>query len=609
MQKYKKIPYGIASFEGLKENDNYYFVDKTRYIEEIENLGGKYLFFLRPRRFGKSLFLSMLEHYYDINTQDQFDELFGDTYIGKNPTGLRNSFPVLKLNFSGIPTNKGVEEIERSFDVKIRDNLYSFYQKYNHIYSFNKSFEEEFKNSTSAGDLMNHFIEVMQNLTIRYYLLIDEFDNFANNILIHHGKDHYIEVTHKAGFLRSFFASIKVATESRTIERMFATGVSPLVLSDVTSGMNIGDNISFDIIFNSMIGFTQVEVESMLDYYIDEKVVKKDERAEILTIFKNNYNNYSFSDNVTEKIYNTDMILYFFNKYIKSDKIPNNLIDENVRIDYGKLKFLILADREINGNFSLLSKIVDKSEISINLYHSFALNEILDKDKFVSFLYYLGLLTIKKYNFDIDYTLTIPNEVINTMVVDYIRQGLKDGYDLNINVDFLRQEFKKLAFQGEWHNLLSYILDKFYEATSVRDFVLREHRIKMFLLAYLNITPLYYIHSENEMNKGYADLFMQKNYSTTDMTQYEYLIELKYIKAADYRKLTAEEEKSQKLYEGVLRELIIEDVPKSHLQKVRIEAIEQLHQYAKGKQISCKLKKILIICSAQELLVLEEIND
>ncbi|MBN1970236.1 MAG: AAA family ATPase [Candidatus Delongbacteria bacterium] len=595
----KKIPYGIANFEKIKENGDYYYVDKTKYIEELENLGGQYLFFLRPRRFGKSLFISMLEHYYDINRKEQFHQLFGDTYIGINPTKLKNSFPILKLNFSGIPTDKDVEQIENSFNIVILGNIEIFFSKYSKIYNITEDVKKEVLNTKNAGDMLNRFISKMSELGIKYYLLIDEYDNFANNILVHHGKERYMRVTHQAGFLRSFFAAIKVATESRAVERLFVTGVSPLVLSDVTSGMNIGDNISPQIIFNSMIGFNQNEVEEMLDYYITEKLIKTSERVEILELFKANYNNYCFSDNTSEKVYNSDMILYFFNKFSQEKKIPNSLIDENVRIDYGKLKFLVLADRKLNGNFSILSELVEKGEVDTELIHSFALSDIVEKSKFKSFLYYLGLVTLKKHLYGNEYMLTIPNETINTMMVNYIRQGLDEIYDLTLDVDFLQREYKKLAFNGEWQPIIGYILEKFYEATSLRDFILREHSIKMFMLAYLNVTPLYFVESEPELNKGYADIFLRKNYSITDLTKFEYIIELKYIKAEEYRKISLEEKKSG---------LVIEEVPENHLAKVKKEAIDQLERYAKSKKITCNLKKVVIICSAKELLVLEEVK-
>ena len=573
----KKIPYGIANFEAIKENDNYYFVDKTRYIELIESLGTKYHFFLRPRRFGKSLFISILEHYYDINRKNQFEQLFGNTYIGKNPTPLRNSYPVLKLNFSGLPTYGDINSIQNSFNLKIRGNIHTFYVFNSSLTGGETQFEKDYKNLFEATDIFNEFVRLMYERGIKYILLIDEYDNFANNILTDHGKDNYQIITHGSGFLKGFFAVIKNATETRTVERMFVTGVSPLVLSDVTSGMNIGDNISPIPEFNSMIGFTQREVETMLDYYIENKVVKKEDREEILDIFRINYNNYCFSKKTNEKVYNSDMILYFFNKYIQQGEIPSNLLDENVRIDYSKMQFLILESKKLNGNFDILSEIVEKGECETDLIHSFALKELIEESKFKSLLYYLGLLSIKEFVYGTKFVLSIPNEVIRIMHFDYIRNSLKDSYDLKINIDFLKNEFDNLAFKGEWEKLLKYIIDKFYEASSIRDFIYREQGIKSFMLAYLNVTPLYFVESEKEMNKGYADIFLRKNYFTTPKTKYEYIIELKYVKS--------DEDKSEKAIELYKK-----------------EALEQIDRYAKSHNITCELKKIVIICSATELL-------
>ncbi len=578
----KKIPYGIANFEALKENNNYYYVDKTNNIEILENLGTKYHFFLRPRRFGKSLFISTLEHYYDISKKDQFEELFGDTYIGKNPTELRNSFPILKLNFSGISTNGSIKEVEHSFTMSMLGSIELFFAKYDKFYSFSNELKQEIYQEKSANDLFSRFISKMYQIDITYFLLIDEYDNFANNILTDHGRDNYQMITHGSGFLKGFFAIIKNATESRTIERMFATGVSPLVLSDVTSGMNMGDNISDKILFNSMIGFTKDEVETMLDYYIQQGRVKKEERDEILEIFRVNYNNYCFSKKTDEKVYNSDMVLYFFNNYLQQSEIPGNFLDENVRIDYSKLRFIILESKKLNGNFNILSEIMETGECETELIKAFALKDIIETSKFKSLLYYLGLLTIKEHIFGNNFKLTIPNEVIKTMHSDYIRNSLCESYDLKINVDFLKNEFMSLAFNGDWQKLLSYILEKFYEASSIRDFIYREQGIKSFMLAYFNVTPLYFVESEPEMNKGYANIFLRKNHLTTDKTKFEYIIELKYVKSD-------------------------EDKNEATVLKYKAEALKQIDSYAKSHKVSCTVKKIVIICTASELLFLGEV--
>ncbi len=533
------------------------------------------------------MWLSILEHYYDVNKKDRFEELFGDTYIGKNPTPLRNTYPILKLNFSGIPTDGSPEDIKTSFDLEFFLSISGFYTCYSHLYD-KMNIDLDYVNISNATDMLKKFIRVMRANSAQFYLLIDEYDNFANNILIHHGKERYQRVTHQAGFLRSFFAAVKNGTESGAIARMFVTGVSPLVLSDVTSGMNIGDNISNTILFNSMIGFTQDEVEEMLDYYIDAEVVKKEEREEIIELLQYNYNNYCFSEKVDEKLYNSDMILYFFNNYSQEKKIPSNLIDENVRIDYGKLRYLILEEQKLNGNFSILADIVETGQTETTLVHSFALSDIVEKDKFKSFLYYLGLLTIKEHYFASKYLLTIPNEVIKEMHYGYIRQALTEQYKLRIDTDLLEREFSNTAFNGDWQKLFTYILDEFFAASSLRDFVLREHSIKMFLLAYLNVTPLYFIESEPEMHRGYADFFFRKNYFTTDLTNYEYLVELKYIKSDD---LPAAPDKLEAL-----------------INTVKQEAVTQLLNYKKSRKITCKLIQLVIICSSKEVLLIEEVK-
>ena len=576
----KKIPYGIGNFGKLIE-ENFYYVDKTPYIEKLEFLGSQYLFFLRPRRFGKSLFLSMLEHYYDIKKKDDFDKLFGNTYIGKHPTKLKNSFPVLKFNFSGIKISGSIKEIEESFSNKIFLQLESFLIKYSDMINNVNEILNELRKINYIGDVFNSFVELLSRGNFKYYLLIDEYDNFANNILIEHGKDTYKNITHAGGFLRSFFAVIKNGTESRVIERLFVTGVSPLVLSDVTSGFNIGDNLSTDVMFNTMIGFTQSEVDNIVNYYIQNKAIKPEHKTIILDAMKIYYNNYTFSKSTSTKLYNSDMVLYYLHHYFKNKNLPDNLLDENVRTDYGKLRFLITEKGKLNGNFEILKTLLDKGEISGELVKSFSIGELIDEEKFRSILFYLGLVTIKENIFGNEYIYIIPNKTINILQWDYIRKAISENFPLKIDTDFLKREFINMAFRGEWKKLLTYILEKFYEASSIRDFVFHEEGIKMFLLAYLNVSPLYIVQSESEMEKGYADIFLQKDYIVTDKTKYEYIIELKYIKKQEIKKID--------------------------LKKVKEEAKKQLENYAKSKKIREKLIKIIIITTSDKLLSLEKV--
>ncbi len=598
----KKIPYGIANYEKIKKQ-NYYFVDKTQFIEKIESLGSQYLFFLRPRRFGKSLFISILEHYYDILRKDQFEELFGDTYIGKNPTELRNSLPVLKFNFSGIPTHGTVEEVEESFNKTIKLQVENFFIRYAAIYPGLEAIKDEVLSNERAGDILNSVIFKLAELNISYYLLIDEYDNFANNILIEHGKWTYRQVTHAGGFLRSFFAVIKNGTENRSIERLFVTGVSPLVLSDVTSGMNIGDNISTLEMFNKMVGLTEEDVDELLDYYIDKGKIKGEDRDLIKETIREHANNYVFSEKIEERLYNTDIVLYIVNKYLQDHKLPHDPIDPNIRTDYGKLRYLIVESKKVNGNFNVLQEIVDQNEIASTLIDSFSMEETIDETKFISLLYYLGLLTIKDKTPGGRYLFKIPNLTVTTLLWEYIRKAIGEVYDLRINIRLIQNLFEEMAFNGSWKPLFEYLLKEFYEVIkSNRDFIWREEGVVMFLLTYLTLSKLYIVEHEYETSAGYADIYLRKNWITTGLTRYEYLIEVKHVKLVRAKGISPQK-----------------------LQKIREEAIEQVNRYTSSlkrkipgfaeerrKQgdpsiVAPELKKIIIITSSKKVELMEEI--
>ncbi len=590
----KKIPYGIANYEKIK-TEGYYFVDKTHFIEKIESLGSPYLFFLRPRRFGKSLFLSILEHYYDILKKEEFETLFGDTYIGKHSTDLRNSFPILKFNFSTIAVGEGLEVAKKHFDLHVKNSIKSFFRKYGKIYPQIKKSEKEILSIGEAPAIMESFIATMYDAGIKYYLLIDEYDNFANNILIEHGKKIYKDTTHGRGFLRGFFAIIKAGTENRTIERLFITGVSPLVLSDVTSGMNIGDNISIYPSFEDMVGFTAEEVEKLVDYYIKEGAIKKSDKEKLLETISEFANNYYFSRQKRISVHNSDIILYIIKNYMQFGKLPDDPIDPNIRTDYGKLRFLVVESNRLNGNFNILQEIADKGEIDGNLVDSFPLEEIISEDKFVSLLYYLGLLTIKESYEGNLYSFTIPNLTVKNLLWEYIRKAIEEVYDLRISTRKLALMFRDMAHRGEWKDLFKFIFEEFYNlVSSVRDFIWREEGVSMFLRTYLSLSPYYIIESEYETSGGYVDIYLRKNWAITEMTRYEYLIELKHVKLEGRKKISADD-----------------------LKKIKQEAIEQIKKYASSKKLkpspfvdnsrAPELKKIIIITSSSQVEIMEEV--
>ncbi|MEI6141674.1 MAG: AAA family ATPase [Mariniphaga sp.] len=573
----KKIPYGISSFETIK-TDNYYFVDKTRYIEQIENRGSRYLFFLRPRRFGKSLLISMLEHYYDINGADQFEKLFGDTYIGQNPTPLRNSYPVLRFNFSMVKTQGTIEQLKHGFCLNVWVALDAFISKYKTRYGLDEDISRKIESQVDPGDMLLVFQSEMKRKHVFFYLIIDEYDNFANNVLIEHHAETYQRITHSGGFLRNFFTLIKGMTDSREIDRLFISGVSPLVMADVTSGFNIGENISLWPDFASMVGFNREELKELVDYYIPGQY------ETLFPLLSEWYDNYCFDNKLkTKNIFNSISILYFLQEFLQVNEVPIELIDENLRTDYGKLRFLILEDKKLNGNFSILKDLVQTKETTGRLVRSFALNEIIDTEKFRTLLFYLGFTTLKEISPAGRYTFTIPNKLINTLLWEFIQKSLDEAYKLKINTNFLEQSFTDMALMGTWKPAFHYILDKFYEAVSVRDFTFHEEGLKTFLLAWLNLTNLYDVISEKEKNKGYADICLEPDRRFTGYVKFDLIIELKYLKSEEI-------ETSEK-----------EEIAVIHAVKT---ASAQLLQYATNSKF--QTTKIIIVVSAKKLLYMEE---
>jgi hypothetical protein len=578
----KKILYGNSNFPYMIRGNGYY-VDKTRYIEELEGLGADYLMFLRPRRFGKSLFISMLEAYYDINKADEFEELFGELYIGKNPTEQRNSYPILKFNFSDVSSYGSIEQIEESFNKTVHGDIMLFYSKYESLTGGEKAFSEFFPTVDIAGDALRHFINLMQGKEIQFYLLIDEYDNFANNILAEHGKDIYYSLTHGVGFLRNFFTRIKAGTDSKTVAKMFATGVSPLVMSDVTSGFNISENISQDLIFNNMVGFTQEEVETAVDYYIEQKIVPTEDRERVLEVMKKNYDGYLFSPEASQSVYNSNSVLYLLNQYTKNKKMPAQIIDNNMITDYRKLQFLVTKGREENNNFTSLNTILQNNEIKAQLIRDFAVNDLLMQDKFISFLYYLGFLTIAKTG-AINDVFVIPNEMCKSILWEYIRKIIEEKY--NIDLLMLSTKLELMVEEGLWEQFFKYAFEQFYKAASNRDFIYREEGVKGFLLAYLNLANAYLVYSEPELNKGHADIYIAPNLNVfPEICPKHFLIELKYVKQSEIKPQS--------------KQALID----SHIKQAKA----QLEQYALDSRLPKDCVKLVAITTNEELLALQEV--
>lgn len=534
MNSIKLIPYGIANY-GLIREENYYYVDKTPYLHTLKN-AGRYLFFIRPRRFGKSLFLATMEGYYDVYYKDDYEQNYKDTWIYDHPLDDRHSYLVLSLNFSVVEPDP--KKIETSFHNHIQVAAVDFTVRYSDILSVNpkrKYYEEKIEESRSASDILTTLMQLSQGAKQKLMVMIDEYDNFANTILATVGEEAYLELTHGPGFFRSFFNVLKKGTTGMgaPISRSIITGVSPFTMDDVTSGYNIGKNVSLDPDLDRMLGFTEEEVIDLIEYYRSKGKIYHSNQY-LMKILTQWYGNYRFSEKGNGQLFNSDMILYFFDHYMSRKELPDELIDRNVRIDYGKLRHLIIIDKgnqkTSNGNFEQLRSIIKEGKISSTLVKGFPLEQLTSRENFVSLLFYFGLLTIEQGETG-GQTLVIPNETIRRLYYDYIKEAYEETGVFDLSLFTYHNLMKKLALDGEWKPFFDYITGRMRESMSLRDLINGEKSIQAFLNVYLGLTNLYIIHVEKEMNKGYADIVMEPFLARYEGLKYSYILEIKYLAA------------------------------------------------------------------------------
>ena len=505
----KRIPYGISNFEVLREEE-YLYVDKTSYIELLDRYA-PYNFFIRPRRFGKSLFISMLENYYDINKKDKFEELFGDLYIGKNPTKNKNRFLVWKISFAGVDAGHGEEELRKSFNFKVSSAAREFLYKYGNLLGENKLPMEDM----SAEMVVAHISMLSKINNKQVFVLIDEYDNFANELITGGKQSTYSGILHGEGFVKAFYKAIKDATADN-FNRIFMTGVSPIMLDDLTSGFNITMNYTLDQNLNAMMGFTRGEIS----YIMDEVDIENTElREKICTDMTQYYNGYKFNKNC-KSVFNPDMSMYFLNKYLDYNEYPEEMIDNNVKTDYGKVNQLAynFNDREA------LEEIITTGETSTMLVDRFNIHTMYSvKENFKSLLFYLGMLTIKEQG-PLGTVLRIPNYVIKTIYWEQYFQSLNKDY--NIQIQNIRIAVNEMRMNGNIQPLIN-LVSNILEDLSNRDLIkMDEKNIKMMLLTLLGVDSTYFIKSEDENNKGYVDIMLKRKIQFKDITKFQGIIEL-----------------------------------------------------------------------------------
>ena len=522
----KKLPYGISDYERLAEND-YYYVDKTFYIEKLENIAEPYIMFLRPRKFGKTLFTSTLENYYDLKKVEKFEKLYGNTYIGKNPTKLKNSYHILKFNFSGIDTTNEETTI-RGFKEKVSIAIEGFVAKYGLDFYVNPEL--------TAEGLLSSLIEAFktQKIEEKIYVIIDEYDHFANELL-GFNTNQFKNLVSKNGKVRKWYEILKEGTES-VIDRIFITGVAPITLDSLTSGFNIGSDKTQNDNFNEMMGFTEKELIDLMK----EQCITEKEQEEILPILKENYDGYRFSLYGKEKMYNSNMCLYFLNNYIENKRIPNQLIDVNIASDYTKLgKMLDLCkgeerERVIEQTISgegIVSEITQKFNPAM---------EFTEKD-LVSMLYYLGYLTIEDE--EVGYPkLNIPNKVMKEIYSDYFLQILRRNIDVDINENYT-EIAREIALEGKIDKAIE-MLKEYLKNLSNRDYIkFDEKYIKLIFFCIAMNLKIFRLKSEMEVQRKYPDILLipkDKNKGYKGV-----MIEFKYLKKEEAGKLKEKQEEAK----------------------------------------------------------------
>ena len=517
-QKIKELPYGVQDFITIVEQ-NIYYVDKTMYIPELEK-EARNLFFIRPRRFGKSVFLSMLHAYYDCRTKDNFEEWFGDLWIGKHPTSLQGKYQMLHLDFSQVGGD--IEHLAENFDAYCGAMLDGYVDIYRDSYS--ESFVKKVQETPRATLKLNLINIEAKKLRIRQYLIIDEYDNFTNTVLNEKGEDVYWAMTHAEGFYRDIFKMFK-----GNFERIFITGVSPVTLDDVTSGFNIGWHISTKEPFNQMLGFSTEDVYDMFNYYKKKGDIPADRDIDaIVNEMKPWYDNYCFSKNALEtqsKVFNCDMVIYYLRNYLRRGEGPEEMIDPNTKTDYNKMKKLIQLDKLDGDRKGVIRTIAEKGEIVASLLETFPAHEITDPEVFPSLLFYYGMLTIKGTK-GAKLILGIPNNNVRKQYYEYLLELIDAKAFVSNNK--LTDYYYDMAYDGKWREALQYLADAYEQVSSVRDGIEAERNLQGFFMAYLNLNAYYYTAPELELNHGYCDFFLLPDL-THYTTKHSYILELKLI--------------------------------------------------------------------------------
>ena len=525
----KKLPYGISSYDELIEG-NYYYVDKTKYIEKLENLAEKRIMLLRPRKFGKTLFTSMLENYYDVNKKDKFEELFKETYIGKNPTEMKNSYYILRFNFSAIDTENKESSI-KGFRKEVASSIKLFVDNYDLDFYIN--------NDDEAENILNNLFKAfyIQKRNEKIYVIIDEYDHFANELLGFQTEE-FKNIISKNGKVRKWYEALKRGTEM-VVDRIFITGVAPITLDSMTSGFNIITDLTQDRTFNEMMGFTEEEVIKIME----DQEIDKEKQEELLPIMKENYDGYRFSLKIetNNNLYNSNMCLYFLNEYMKYNEIPQKLVDTNIASDYSKIANMLRLCKS-EERLEIINKTMTDEGIISEITEKFNPEMDFKETEMVSMLYYLGYLTIKDVIGGYP-KLLIPNKVMKEIYGEYFLKVLSKEENFSVDNKEYTEISLEMALEGKIEKGIN-LLEKYLKNLSNRDYQnFNEKYVKVIFYCIAMSLKTFWVKSELEVEREYQDILLVPK--EAEKGYYTILIEFKYLKKGEENKLEKKQEEAK----------------------------------------------------------------
>ena len=525
MEKTRPILYGVSDYAQMRKA-NAWFVDRTAKIRDLE--ATRYALFLRPRRFGKSLWASILEAYYDVRYADRFDEFFSGTDIGENPTDERGKYLILRFDFSAV--SKDAALVQDDFNGYAGLRCDTFARDYAQLIPGDLA-ERIFKAPT-VGKKLNEIASGLQHTDRKLYIIIDEYDNFTNTILAEYGVDAYNRLCHGDGFFKDFFTRLKAATSGTEapVARLFITGVSPVTMDDVTSGFNIGTNISLDPRFADLTGFRHDDLRAIADYYAPRCGFDADKAYNVALAW---YDNYRFGSADAPALANTTLVLSLFNMLWQTGRFPDDFIDENLRTDYAKIRYLVAADRRLNGNFHVLETLLAGGVLSERLVKSFQAKELSQKENFTSLLYWLGITTITGAKFG-KTAFGVPNETLKEFAAKMIPAAYADVHKIDERVFGINDGLCEFAENGDWRGFVGILSEIVKENFAVRDSVEGEKVVQATLVALLIAAGgPYFVRHEREAGGGFYDIALVPQLDRWPDIAHAALIEMKYVKAGD----------------------------------------------------------------------------